>query len=119
MKKSDKNIDFSFKEAKKTLRDLLGGTRIEGCHQKNSDVKIKARFLPGRQEKILIEKENCRLSEKIGNVRASFSVKAWKKDYDRSRKYLMIKQKSSRPTSRISQKRNLIDTVNITPLLCI
>lgn len=113
MRKVERPIELTFKDAKKVLKDLLGGTRPQTSFEKQ-DFKVRNKFLASRMnEKIAIEKENLRISEKIGSVRSSFSVKAWKKDYDKSRKYFNIKQKTSRPSSRISAKRTLIDTVNL------
>ena len=108
MKKVERPIELTFRDAKKVLKGLLGATRPQISFEKQ-EFKVRSKFLASRMnEKVAIEKENLRISEKIGSVRSSFSVKAWKKDYDRSRKYFNIKQKGSRPSSRVSGKRTLI-----------
>lgn len=116
MKHSNKTINGCYREAHKTLKNLLEGSKIlpqtltpsSPPHRPPSRYHIKK-----TQQDISINKENSRLTQKLFSIRSSFSVKSWEKDYKKSRKYLKPKHQLSRPSSKQSKKRVLLESYNL------
>lgn len=117
MKNSKKSINSSFREAHKTLQTLLQSPnpnpRPHSSAYKTPTLRPPSRFLLQKHNETLsIDQENSRLSQKLSTIRSSFSVKSWHKDYKKSRKYIQLKQKHSRPSSKQSQQRPLLESYN-------
>lgn len=115
MKNSYTSINDSYSKAHKTLKNLLEGSKIlpQTLTPSSPPLRPPSRFhIKKTLQDISINKENSRINKKLFNIRSSFSVKSWEKDYKKSRKYLKPKHKQSRPSSKQSKKHVLLESYN-------